>query len=119
MSTNQEETHDFLIGRGMGQSGVETVYVICVAAVTALFAYLMGAAFSFSAGFSANENTAMMSALVASVAMIAGLTIARRLPLIAEGLLAGGILALVAAIAGSLILNKNSFTFYVATVALL
>lgn len=118
MSTQRDETHDFLIARGEPRSEVETVYVICVAAVTALFAYLTGAAFSLGA-FSVNENTAIMSALVAAAAMIAGLTIARRFPLIAEGLLAGGILALVAAIIGSLILNKNSFTFYVAAVALI
>lgn len=117
MSTKQNETHDFLIARGERRSSVESVYVVCVAVVTALFIYLTGAAFSLGR-LSANENTAMMSALVAAVAMIASLTIARRIPLIAEGLLAGGILALVAAIAGSLMLNKNSFTFYVATVGL-
>ena len=119
MSTQQDETHDFLIARGVRRSEVETVYVICVAAITALFAYLTGAAFSLSGGFSINENTSLMSALVAAVAMIASLTIAGRFPLIAEGLLAGGILALVAAILGSLIFNQNSFTFYVAAISLI
>ena len=95
------------------------IYVVCVAAITALFAYLTGAAVSLSAGFSINENTSLMSALVAAVAMIASLTIAVRFPLIAEGLLAGGILALVAAIVGSLIFNQNRFTFYVAAISLI
>lgn len=119
MGKQKDETHDFLIGMGKRRSVVETIYVFCVAAITALFANLIGAAILISAAFSVNENAAIMSSLAAALAMTASLTVARRFPLIAEGLLAGGILALSGAIFGSLLFNKNGFTFYVVTVALI
>lgn len=109
---------DFLIAGFKPKSDMEILFIVCTSLMATLFIYLGGRAFQLNANFTTAENNAMLTVIIASGTMIASYQVPKRLALMAEGILIGGMINLVLAILFSMALNEVRFSFFVVTAAL-
>ncbi len=97
---------------------LETLYFGCVTAIVTLFILLSGSAIKPWPELTEMQNSALFATVFASIFTTASILLEKRLLVISDGMMTGGLFSLGLGITVSLIFNGNEFTFWIISIGL-
>ena len=97
---------------------LETLYFGCVTAIVTLFILLSGSAFQPWPDLTEMQNSVLFATVFASIFTALSILLEKRLLIISDGMMTGGLFSLGLGIIASLIFNEREFTFWIITIGL-